>query len=146
MSNWVNWLLVIAGIICVIIELALGALTGFDLALLGASLAVGGGIGLLIGSAKIGLLAAGALALLYLAVFRSWLKTKLTVKDQASNVDAVVGKTGVVTKRIAVREAGMVKVGAEIWRAELASGDQAAKDAGAVVVVQSVEGVTLRVR
>ena len=141
-----NWLLVIAGIICVIIELALGALTGFDLALLGASLAVGGGIGLLIGSAKIGLLAAGALALLYLAVFRSWLKTKLTVKDQASNVDAVVGKTGVVTKRIAAREPGMVKVGAEIWRAELTGGDDTARDAGAVVVVQSVEGVTLRVK
>jgi membrane protein implicated in regulation of membrane protease activity len=145
-GNWVNWLLVIGGIVCVIIELALGALTGFDLALLGASLAVGGGIGLLVGSGKIGLLAAGALALLYLAVFRSWLKTKLTVKDQASNVDAVVGKTGVVTKRIAVREPGMVKVGAEIWRAELAGGDDVVRDAGAVVVVQSVEGVTLRVR
>jgi membrane protein implicated in regulation of membrane protease activity len=145
-GNWVNWLLVIGGIICVIIELALGALTGFDLALLGASLAVGGGIGLLTGSAKIGLLSAGALALLYLAVFRSWLKTKLTVKDQASNVDAVVGKTGVVTKRIAVREPGMVKVGSEIWRAELSGGDEIAKDTGAVVVVQSVEGVTLRVR
>src|SRR6266550_2308882 len=95
-GNWVNWLLVIGGIVCVIMELALGALTGFDLALLGASLAVGGGIGLLTGSAKIGLLAAGVLALLYLAVFRSWLKTKLTVKDQASNVDAVVGKGGLV--------------------------------------------------
>jgi membrane protein implicated in regulation of membrane protease activity len=145
-GNWVNWLLVIGGIVCVIIELALGALTGFDLALLGASLAVGGGIGLVAGSAKTGLLAAGALALLYLAVFRSWLKKKLTVKDQASNVDAVVGKTGVVTKRIAVREPGMVKVGAEIWRAELSGGDEVARDAGAVVVVQSVEGVTLRVR
>jgi len=145
-GNRVNWLLVIGGIVCVIIELALGALTGFDLALLGASLAVGGGIGLLTGSAKIGLLAAGVLALLYLAGFRSWLKTKLTVKDQASNVDAVVGKTGVVTKRIAVREPGMVKVGAEIWRAELTGGDDVARDAGAVVVVQSVEGVTLRVR
>jgi membrane protein implicated in regulation of membrane protease activity len=121
-------------------------LTGFDLALLGASLAVGGGIGLVAGSAKIGLLAAGVLALLYLAVFRSWLKKKLTVKDQASNVDAVVGKTGVVTKRIAVREPGMVKVGAEIWRAELAGGDETVRDAGAVVVVQSVEGVTLKVR
>jgi len=145
-GNWVNWLLVIGGIVCVIIELALGALTGFDLALLGASLTVGGGIGILSGSAKIGLLAAGVLALLYLAVFRSWLKRKLTVKDQASNVDAVVGKTGVVTKRIAVREPGMVKVGSEIWRAELSGGDETARDVGAVVVVQSVEGVALRVR
>ena len=37
MGNWVNWLLVIGGIIFVIVELALGAMTGFDLALVGAS-------------------------------------------------------------------------------------------------------------
>src|SRR6266851_506028 len=86
-GNWVNWLLLISGIICVIVELALGALTGFDLALIGGSLAIGGGIGLLTGSAKIGLLAAGGLSLVYLAVFRSWLKSKLTVHDQPTNVD-----------------------------------------------------------
>jgi membrane protein implicated in regulation of membrane protease activity len=145
-GNWVNWLLVIGGIVCVIIELALGAVTGFDLALLGASLAVGGAIGLLTGSAKVGLLAAGILALVYLAVFRSWLKAKLTVQTKPSNVDAVVGKTGVVTKKIAVREPGMVKVGSEIWRAELAGAEDTAKDAGATVSVESVEGVTLKVR
>ena len=107
MGNWVNWLLVIAGIICVIIELALGAVTGFDLALVGASLAVGGGIGLLTGSANVGILAAAGAALIYFALFRSWLKSKLTVRDQPSNVDAVLGKTGVVTKRIAPRDTGL---------------------------------------
>src|SRR5260370_27109553 len=114
MGNWINWPLVIGGIVCVIIELALGALTGFDLALLGASLAVGGGIGLLARSAKIGLLAAGAPALLYLAVFRSWLKTKLTGKDQASNADAVVGETGVGTNRIARSPPCLAKGGGDI--------------------------------
>jgi membrane protein implicated in regulation of membrane protease activity len=145
-GNWVNWLLIIGGLICVIIELALGALTGLDLALVGGSLTAGGVIGLLAGSARIGLLASGVLAFVYLAIFRSWLKNKLTVKNVASNVDAVVGKTGVVTKRIAPSEAGMVKVGAEVWRAELAGADDAAQDAGAKVTVQSVEGVTLKVR
>jgi hypothetical protein len=71
-GNWVNWLLVIGGLVCVIIELALGALTGLDLALVGGSLTVGGVIGLLAGSARIGLLAGGVLALVYLAIFRSW--------------------------------------------------------------------------
>jgi membrane protein implicated in regulation of membrane protease activity len=145
-GNWVNWLLVIGGIVCVIVELALGAMTGFDLALIGGSLAIGGGIGLLLGSEKIGLLAAASLALVYLAVFRSWLKSTLTVKDHSSNVDALVGKSGVVTKRIAPREAGIVKVGSELWRAELAGGDDAARDAGATVKVESIEGVTLKVR
>lgn len=146
MGNWVNWLLVIGGIVCVIIELALGALTGFDLALVGGSLAVGGAIGLITGSAKIGLFSGGALAFIYLALFRSWLRAKFTVKDHASNVDAVVGKSGVVTQKIAATEAGLVKVGAEIWRAELSSADGSAREVGATVRVESVEGVTLKVR
>jgi membrane protein implicated in regulation of membrane protease activity len=145
-SMWVNWLLVIGGIVCVIVELALGAMTGFDLALIGGSLAIGGGIGLLTTSEKIGLLAAGGLSLVYLAVFRGWLKAKLTVKDHPSNVDAIVGKTGVVTKRIALHEAGMVKVGTELWRAELAGADDTARDSGATVRVEAVDGVTLKVR
>ncbi len=146
MRTWVNWLLVIGGVVCVIIELGLGAVTGFDLALVGASLAAGGAVGLLFGSATVGLLAAAVLALLYLALFRRWLKAKLIVKDHPSNADAVVGKSGVVTKRIAPREAGMVKLGDELWRAELACVEDSAREPGAVVAVQAVEGVTLKVR
>jgi membrane protein implicated in regulation of membrane protease activity len=145
-GNWVNWLLVIGGIICVIIELSLGAFTGFDMALIGGSLAVGGAVGLAAGSSKIGLLAGGVLAFLYLSIFRSWLKWRLTVEDHSSNVDAVIGRTGVVVKKIAPREAGQVKVGDEVWRAELASAKDAARDTGAEVKVESVEGVTLKVR
>ena len=146
MGMWVNWLLVIGGIVCVIVELALGAMTGFDLALVGGSLAIGGGIGLFVGSEKIGLFAAGGLALVYLAVFRRWLKSSLTVKNHPSNVDAIVGRTCVVTKRIAPYEPGMVKVGDEVWRAELVGSGEAPRDPGAEVKVESVEGVTLRVR
>ena len=145
MGLWVNWALIIVGIVCVIAELAMGAMTGFDLALVGGSLAIGGGAGLLAGSEKIGLLAAGMLALLYFAILRNWLKTKVTVKHHHSNVDALIGKIGVVTKRIALHEAGMVKVGAEIWRAEV-TGEEGAKEPGVEVSVQSVEGVTLKVR
>lgn len=146
MGNWINWLLVIVGIVCVIVELALGALTGFDLALVGGSLTVGGVIGLFTGSAKIGLLAGGVLSFVYLAIFRSWLRAKLTVKDQPTNVDALVGKSGIVTKKIATAEAGLVKVGSEVWRAELARADEGARDVGATVSIESVEGVTIKVR
>jgi membrane protein implicated in regulation of membrane protease activity len=146
MGNWVNWVLVIGGIICVIIELALGALTGLDLALVGASLTVGGAIGLIVSSGNVGLLSAAAAALLYFAVFRKWLKSKLVVHNQPTNVDAVMGKSGVVTKRIAPRDCGLVKVGTEEWRAELASGDENSRDIGSTVTVISVEGVTLKVR
>jgi membrane protein implicated in regulation of membrane protease activity len=145
-GNWVNWLLVIVGIFCVIIELALGAFTGFDLALVGGSLTVGGAIGLFTGSAKVGLLSGGILAFVYLALFRRWLRAKLTVKDQPTNVDALVGKTGIVTKKIAHAEAGLVKVRSEVWRAELAQADGTARDVGATVKIEAVEGVTIKVR
>ena len=48
MGNWVNWILIIGGLVCVTIELALGAATGRDLALVGASLTIGGVIGLIL--------------------------------------------------------------------------------------------------
>ena len=146
MGPWVNWFLVIIGIVCVIAELALGAMTGLDLALIGGSMTIGGVIGLLTASEKIGLLAAGGLALVYLAVLRRWLKATLTVKNHASNVDAIVGQIGVVAKRIAPHEPGMVKVGAEVWRAELLGADDAARDPGVTVKVEAVDGVTLKVR
>ena len=146
MSNWVNWLLIIGGALCVIAELVLGVLTGFDLALLGGSMATGGAVGLAFGSTKVGLFSAGALAFVYLAFFRQWVRRKLTVKDQPSNVDAIVGRSGKVIARIGPHEPGRVKLGDEIWRAELAAPDGAAHEPGATVTVESVEGVTLKVR
>lgn len=146
MGNWVNWILIISGLLCVITELVLGAATGLDLALVGASLTIGGVIGLAAGSPSIGLLAAAALSLVYLALLRNWLKAKFILKNQASNADAVIGKTGVVMKRIAARSAGMVKLGDEVWRAELSRADDTGREPGATVTVDSVEGVTLKVR
>lgn len=146
MGNWVNWLLVIVGALCAAAELVLGAITGFDLALVGASLAAGGIVGLLTVSWHAGLISAAAFALLYFALFRRWLKQKLHVDDRASNVDAVVGKMGVVTRRIAPGDCGIVKVGSEEWRAELAQAGDAAREIGANVQVVAVEGVTVKVK
>jgi membrane protein implicated in regulation of membrane protease activity len=145
-GNWVNWLLLIVGVLCAAAELTLGALTGFDLALVGASLAAGGIIGLLAQSWSAGLLSAAFFALLYFALFRRWLKAKLLVTNKASNVDAVVGKMGVVTKRIGQRDCGIVKVGSEEWRAELAQPTDPQREVGADVQIISVEGVTLKVK
>lgn len=146
MGNVVNWLLVIGGVVCLIAELALGVLTGFDLALIGASMMAGGAIGLVFGSSSIGLLSASILAFAYLGFFRRWLRARLNVREHASNIDAVVGKTGVVVKRVAPREPGQVKVGDELWRAELAQSDTAARNPGDTVTVEAAEGVTLKVR
>lgn len=146
MKNWVNWLLIIGGGVSIIAELLLGVLTGFDLALLGVSLVAGGALGLLFGSTQVGLFSAGALALIYFVFLRKWVRSALSSPDRPSNVDAVVGRTGVVTVRIGLHEAGQVKVGDEVWRAVLAPESNGAREPGQPVTVQSVDGVTLVVR
>ncbi len=141
-----NWWLIIAGGVLMVGEVVLGAVTGFDLLLLGVALAAGGGVGLLFGSAKVGLFSAGALAFIYLAFLRRHIRSRLTSPDRATNTDVVLGRTGVVTERIAPHHAGMVRVGDELWRAVLAQEVGEPREPGVQVVVDSVEGVTLKVR
>lgn len=144
----VNWLLLIVGVAAFVVEVLLGAATGFDLALLGASLATGGAVGLLFGSTRVGLLAAGVLAFVYLAFLRRRIRARLVVTHQPSNADAVLGKTGVVLERIAPHAPGQVRVGDEVWRARLShdAEGEPAKEPGTTVVVESIDGVTLNVR
>src|SRR5690349_6667501 len=144
----VNWVLLIVGVLAFVFEVLLGAATGFDLALLGASLATGGAVGLLAGSTKIGLFSAGALAFLYLAFFRRRIRARMMVTRTRTNSDAVLGRTGIVTDRIAPHEPGRIRVGDEVWRARLvhdAEGEPA-KEPGTTVIVESIDGVTLNVR
>jgi len=144
----VNWLLLIVGVLAFVGEVLLGAATGFDLALLGASLAAGGAVGLLFGSNRVGLLAAGVLAFLYLAFFRRRIRARLVITHTPTNTDAVLGRTGIVTDRIAPHAPGRIKVGDEVWRARLShdAEGEAAKEPGTTVIVESIEGVTLNVR
>ena len=146
MTNSVNWILIITGALAILAEVVLGVVTGFDLAIMGLALMAGGGLGLAFGSAKVGLFAAGAFAFVYLAFFRRTVKSRLTGPNRPTNIDVVLGKTGLVTERIAPHAPGIVRVGDELWRAALADENAAAKEPGATVVVDSVEGVTLKVR
>jgi membrane-bound serine protease (ClpP class) len=144
-KNW-NWLLVFGGLGMVIIEVLLGAASGFDFALVGACLILGGGAGLLLGSFKTGLLVTTVLGFVYIAFFRKYIRSKFTAADKPSNIDSIVGRQALVTEMIAPGKAGQVKVGDELWRAALAEGLQETKSAGESVKVESVDGVTLQVR
>ena len=143
MSNSLNWILLIVGVLAFAAEVVLGAATGFDLALLGAALA-----GLLFGSTKVGLFSAGALAFLYLAFLRKRIRAKLTSPHTATNTDALLGKNAIVIERIAPHVPGMVRLGDETWRARLVNDAEAepAREPGVMVTVDAVEGVTLKVR
>ena len=146
-DNFWNWILIGAGGIMVVAELLMGAVTGFDLALMGLSLVAGGAVGLYFVSTKIGLIASGSLAFLYVVFVRQRLRSRMMSKGTLpSNVDAILGRSGVVTQKIAMHEPGRVKIGDEEWRAVLAADAGASRDAGQTVTVVSAEGVTLTVR
>jgi len=141
-----NYILIALGGLMVVAELALGAATGFDFALLGVAVAAGGAVGLFFNSIKVGLFAAGAFSFVYFVFFRKWIRSKLTATGRPTIVDAVIGRTAIVTVRIAPNEPGQVKVNDEIWRAALAAGADAAREPGASVQVEAIDGVTLLVK
>ncbi len=146
MRNFFNWMLIAGGFVMIIVELILGAATGFDFALIGVSLAVGGGVGIFFESTRVGLVAAGTFTILYFAFLRRVVRSKLSSPNQPSNADALIGRTGLVTVRISEQVVGEVKVGDEVWRAALAHNATGPREAGAEIKVDSIEGVTLHVR
>ena len=148
MKDTANWILIIAGGLGIVGEIVLGAATGLDLALLGVSLIAGGALGLAFHSTQVGLFAAGAFAFVYLAFLRKRIKARFSGANRPSNVDALLGRSALVTERIAPHAPGMVRVNDELWRAELKteSPGEPAVEPGTTVVVDSIEGVTLRVK
>jgi len=141
-----NWALVIGGAVLILIEAALGGFAGFDLVLIGSTFMVGGGIGMWAGSTKVGLVVGSALAIVYVAVGRRYVRRRMHARLVHSNVDALLGREGVVLQRIALHEPGQVKVNDEVWRATPAAGVTGPLEPGSRVAVAGIDGVTLQVR
>ena len=147
MSGWSgNWILVIVGSVFILIEIALGGFAGFDLVLVGSALVLGGGLGLLLGNTLLGFLTAAGLAILYVLVGRRWVRKRMRTHSVPSNLDAFIGAEALVMQRIAPHEPGQVRVRDEVWRAVPAHGALGPFEPGSIVHVESVDGVTLRVR
>ncbi len=140
------WALVIVGALLVLVEVAFGGFAGFDLVLIGSSFAVGGALGLILGSARAALVAASVLCLLYIAVGRRWVRRRIHRPHVPTNTDALIGQRALVTAALSEHAPGQVRVRDEIWRARPAAGDAGPVEPGAEVVIEGVEGVTLIVR
>lgn len=75
-----------------------------------------------------------------LTALRPLVRRHITPKLAKTNVDAVIGSTGLVTARIDnVSAEGQVKLGAMYWTARSASGDPIPE--GTLVKVERIEGV-----
>ena len=143
--DW-TWLLILAGAVLVLVEVAFGGFAGFDLVLIGSTFVLGGVVGLITGSPAAAYGTAAVLGVVYIAVGRRLVRERMAVaRKHPTNVDALLGKQGLVQQRIGAHEPGMVKVDDEVWRALPAPGT-GPFEAGALVTIASVDGVTLFVR
>jgi len=142
--DW-NWVMLLAGALLILVEVALGGFAGFDLVLIGSAILLGGAVGLIAGSPAAGFGIAAAASLVYVAVGRRWVRARIRGRHVPSNVDALVGAEGMVTVRVAEHAPGQVRVNDEIWRAIPAPG-AGSFEPGVVVTVAGVDGVTLQVR
>jgi len=147
MAGWSgSWILVILGSVLILIEIALGGFAGFDLVLVGSALVIGGALGLGLGNTLVGVVSAAVLAITYVLVGRRWVRDRMRTRSVPSNVDALIGAEALVMQRVARHDPGQVRVRDEVWRAVPAPDAVGPFEPGSVVHVESVDGVTLRVR
>lgn len=142
MSNPINWILIIVGAVLVLLEVLLGAISGFDFLLLGSAILVGGVLGLFTGNGILGVAAAGVLSLLYVFVGRKRIRNRLKRPSLPSNTDALIGRTVLVTETITSDRPGRIKAEGEEWRAHIAGSHPGPFDVGRKVVVSRIDGVT----
>jgi membrane protein implicated in regulation of membrane protease activity len=144
--SYSNWVLIVVGALLVLLEVVLGAISGFDLLLVGTAILLGGIIGLVVDSPAIGAATAGVLALLYVLLGRRHVRSRWARPNVPTNVDALMGRTGMVVETIGPEQPGRVRIDGEEWRARLASDDLGQIEEGRTVLVGNIDGVTLFVR
>ncbi len=141
-----NWMLVIAGAVLILLEVVMGAVTGFDFLLIGSAILLGGLLGLASNSPAIGAATAGVLALLYVFVGRRHVRGRLVRPGLQSNTDALIGRTAQVVAAIHGDHAGRIRLEGEEWRALPAVGQGPAVQAGSWARIVRVDGVTMYVQ
>jgi membrane protein implicated in regulation of membrane protease activity len=138
-DTW-GWLFFIAvGMVFIILELLLGINTGLDLVFIGTAFVLGGLITFAFKSWIWTAVVSGIICLVYVFLGRRYIHNRTAIKGEKSNIDTIIGKTGVVEQDIVSDKDGMVKVGYEQWRAR---SEQSIK-AGEEITVTGISGVTL---
>ena len=136
---WLWLVFVVVGLLLVLLELIIGVETGLDLVFIGSAFIIGGLVTWPFNSWIITLIVTSIICISYVALGRRYVHRWTQVKKTKTNIDAIIGKQGVVLKSIARNVDGRVRVGNEQWRAraeeDIREGDE--------IVVTSVSGVTL---
>lgn len=135
-------LFVIIGLLLALLELVMGIATGFDLVIIGTILIIGGLFGNIFQNSLLTLGLSTLLGIAYLYFGRSLLKQKLIIVTKHTNIDKLIGKTGIVVRSITPDTPGLVRVDDEDWRA---SSEDVLYEKDKVTI-KLIEGVTLIVQ
>ncbi len=140
-DSWLWLIILAAGMVFIILELLIGVETGLDLVIVGSVFVIGGLVTWPTESWIVTAIVVSLISLAYLVFGRKYVHSRMLVKEEKTNIDAIVGKTGIVLQPITAHSQGLVKVGYEDWRAsaneDIPEGDE--------IVVRDITGVTLSV-
>lgn len=141
-DSWA-WLIFIgAGLVLVLLELIVGVETGLDLVFIGSALILSGLITIAMQTWVWTALIAGIICIIYLFLGRRYVHKRMYFASEKTNIDTIIGKTGVVLQDITRNNFGLVKVGMEQWRA----GSEDEIKEGEEITVTGINGVTLDVK
>jgi membrane protein implicated in regulation of membrane protease activity len=136
---WLWLIFVIVGLLLVLLELIIGVETGLDLVFIGSAFIIGGLVTWPLHSWILAVVVTGIICVAYVALGRRYVHRWTATRKSRTNIDAIIGRGGIVLRDISKNSDGLVKVGTEKWRARA---EEAIKE-GDEVVVNSVSGVTL---
>jgi len=138
-TDWLWLIFVIVGLLLVLLELIVGVETGFDLVFTGSAFILGGLVTWPFHSWLPTVIVTSIICVAYVALGRRYIHRWTMVSKAKTNIDAIIGRQGIVLKSIAKNVDGSVKVGNEQWRARA---EEDIKEGDEIVVI-SVSGVTL---
>ncbi len=132
MEPWIIWM--IAGILCIIIEIMT---TGFVFLSFGVAAIVTGLVAKFV-NVPIQFLIFALSAFLVFLSMRKFSKKILSSNPTETNMYALKGKTGIVTKTIEAEGKGYVKIGGEEWSAVSIKNEKI--ESGQKILIKDLEG------
>ena len=139
---WLWLIFVIVGLLFALVELIIGVETGLDLVFIGSAFIIGGLITWPFHSWVLTVIITAIICIAYVALGRRYVHRRMAVSKARTNIDAIIGREGIVLRSIAKNVDGLVKVGNEQWRAraeeDIKKGDE--------IIVTGVSGATLTVK
>ncbi|MEE8413795.1 MAG: NfeD family protein [Dehalococcoidales bacterium] len=136
---WLWLVFVIAGLALVLLELVIGVETGLDLVFIGSAFILGGLVTWPFHTWVLALIVTSFICVIYVVIGRKYVHRWTAVKGEKTNIDAIIGREGIVLKNIAKNYDGRVRVGNVRWRARAVE-DIKEEDE---VIVTAVSGSTL---